>query len=83
MVAHNAHAKHSVRLDKMLGVKKVELNGRERDLNLREVALAEAQTQLYNPWDNCEELMGSLSSGGFFKTSRQTASWRRDDCRPW
>jgi hypothetical protein len=29
MVAHTAHAKHSLGLDKMLGEKKVELDGRE------------------------------------------------------
>jgi hypothetical protein len=44
MVAHTAHAKHSLSLDKMLGEKKVELNGRERDLELCEAALAEVQT---------------------------------------
>jgi hypothetical protein len=29
MEAHTAHAKHSLGLDKMLGEKKVELDGRE------------------------------------------------------
>jgi hypothetical protein len=42
MAAHTAHAKHSLGLNKMLGEKKVELDGRKRDLNLREAALAEA-----------------------------------------
>jgi hypothetical protein len=43
MAAHTARAKHSLGLDKMLGEKKVELDGRkERDLDLREVVLAEA-----------------------------------------
>jgi hypothetical protein len=32
------------------------LDGRERDLSLRKVALAEAQTHGLNPRDNCEEL---------------------------
>jgi hypothetical protein len=44
MVAHTTCAKHSLDLDKMLGKKKVELNERERELNLREVALAEVHT---------------------------------------
>jgi hypothetical protein len=42
MVAHTTRAKHSLDLDKMLGEKKVELDGREHDLNLREAMLAEA-----------------------------------------
>jgi hypothetical protein len=43
MAAHTARAKHSLGLDKMLGEKKVELDGRkERDLDLCEVVLAEA-----------------------------------------
>jgi hypothetical protein len=41
MEAHTTHAKHSLSLDKMLGEKKVEFNGIERDLNLREAALVE------------------------------------------
>jgi TnpA family transposase len=41
MEAHTTHAKQSLSLDKMLGEKKVEFNGIERDLNLREVALGE------------------------------------------
>jgi hypothetical protein len=49
MAAHTAHAKHSLGPDKMLGEKKVEPNGKERDLNLREAALAEAQTRGLNP----------------------------------
>jgi hypothetical protein len=57
MAAHTAHAKHSLSLDKMMGKKKVELNKRERDLNLGEAALAEAQTRRFNPRDNCEEMM--------------------------
>jgi hypothetical protein len=52
MVAHIAHAKHSLGLDKMLGDKKVKLDGRERDLDLHEVAPMEAQTEGLNPWDN-------------------------------
>jgi hypothetical protein len=57
MEAHTARAKHSLGLDKMLGEKKVEFNGRERDLRLCEAVLAEAQSQGLNSWDNCEELM--------------------------
>jgi hypothetical protein len=44
VAAHTNHAKHSLGLDEMLGEKNVELDGREQDLELREVALAEAQT---------------------------------------
>jgi hypothetical protein len=44
MVAHTAHAKHSLSLDKMLREKKVKLNGREWDLDLHEAALVEAHT---------------------------------------
>jgi hypothetical protein len=57
MAAHTARAKHSLGLDKMLGEKKVELDGRDRDLELCEVALKEAQTLELNPWDNRDELM--------------------------
>jgi TnpA family transposase len=42
MAAHTTHSKHSLDLDKMLGEKKVKLNGRVRDLNLRRAVLAEA-----------------------------------------
>jgi hypothetical protein len=38
MEVHTARAKHSLSLDKMLGDKKVELDGRERDLGLLDVA---------------------------------------------
>jgi hypothetical protein len=48
MAAHTTHAKHTLDLDKMLGEKKVELDGTEWDLNLHEVALVE---------DNCDKLM--------------------------
>jgi hypothetical protein len=57
MVAHTAHAMHSLSIDKMLEEKKVELNGRERDLELCEVALAEVQTRGLNPRVNHDELM--------------------------
>jgi hypothetical protein len=49
MEAHTARAKHSLSLDKTLGEKKVELDGRERELSLREVALVEAQSRGLNP----------------------------------
>jgi hypothetical protein len=49
MVAHTTRAKHSLNLDKMLGKRKVELDGRERDLDLHEVVLEEAQTWGLNP----------------------------------
>jgi hypothetical protein len=57
MEAHTARAKHSFILDKVLGEKKVELNGREWDLGLCEAMLVEAQSPGLNPWDNREELM--------------------------
>jgi hypothetical protein len=57
MAAHTYHAKHSLGLDKILGEKKVKLDGREQDLELREVALVEAQTQGLNPRGHCNELM--------------------------
>jgi hypothetical protein len=57
METHTACAKHSLGLDKMLGEKKVELDGRERDLSLREAVLAEVRSQGLNPQDNHEELM--------------------------
>jgi hypothetical protein len=44
MEAHATHARHSLGLDKMLGEKKVELNGREQDLDLREATLVEARS---------------------------------------
>jgi hypothetical protein len=57
MAAHTTHAKHSLSLDKMLGEKKVELDGREQDLELHEAEMAEAQTQGLNPRANRDELM--------------------------
>jgi hypothetical protein len=49
MVAHTARAKHSLSLDKLLGEKKVEIDGREQDLELREVALARRRPGDSNP----------------------------------
>jgi hypothetical protein len=40
----------------MLG-EKVFVDKKEWDLDLREVALMEAQARGLKPWDNCEELM--------------------------
>jgi hypothetical protein len=42
MAVHTTCAKHSLGLDKILGEKMVKLDGRERDLELREAVLAEA-----------------------------------------
>jgi hypothetical protein len=42
--AHTSYAKHSLGLDKMLGEKKVEQDSKERDVDLSEAVLAEAQT---------------------------------------
>ncbi len=49
METHTARAKHSLGLDKMLGEKKVKLNIREQDLELRGEALAEVQARGLNP----------------------------------
>jgi UDP-N-acetylmuramoylalanine-D-glutamate ligase len=57
MEAHTTRPKHSLGLDKMLGEKKVKLDGREQNLSLREAALVEARSQGLNPRDNHEELM--------------------------
>jgi hypothetical protein len=57
MEAHTAHTKLSLDLEKMLVEKKIELNGRERNLGLCEAVLAEAQSQGLNPRDDHEELM--------------------------
>jgi hypothetical protein len=57
MEAHTSRTKNSLGLDKMLGEKKVQLDEREQDLDLHEVALVEAQSWGLNPQDNCEELM--------------------------
>jgi hypothetical protein len=57
MAAHTAHAKHSLGHDKMLWEKKVELDGREWDLDLREAVLAKVQTRGLNPCDNRDELL--------------------------
>jgi hypothetical protein len=57
MEAHTTRAKHSLGLDKMLGEKKVELDGRERDLSLCEAALVEVWYRGLNHRDNHEVLM--------------------------
>jgi hypothetical protein len=41
---HTARTKHSLSLDKILGEKKVELDGREWYLSLHDAALEEAQS---------------------------------------
>jgi hypothetical protein len=71
MVAHTAHAKHSLGLDKMLGEKKVELNGRERDLELCEAALAEVQTRGLNPRVNHDELMEVIELHRFLQYAEE------------
>jgi hypothetical protein len=57
MEAHTTRAKDSLSLDKMLGEKKIELDGREWDLGLHEAVMVEAQSRGINPHDNCKELM--------------------------
>jgi hypothetical protein len=49
--AHTDRGKQVLDLDKMLGERMVELDGREHDLELRAATLAEAQA-----WDNRDEL---------------------------
>jgi hypothetical protein len=67
MDAHTARAKHSLSLDKMLGEKKVEIHGREQDLDLSEAALVEAQSWGLNHRDNHEELMEFVELQKLFK----------------
>jgi hypothetical protein len=55
--AHTAYAKHALSLDKLLGEKKVLLDEREWNLELREAALAELYTQGLNSQGNSDELM--------------------------
>jgi hypothetical protein len=57
MEAHTGRAKHSLGRDKMLVEKKVQLDRREQDLDMREVTLLEVQSRCFNPRDNCVELM--------------------------
>jgi hypothetical protein len=57
MEGHTTCAKNSLGFDKMLGEKKVQLDGREQDLDLRKAVLVEAQSEGLNPRDSCEELM--------------------------
>jgi hypothetical protein len=63
MHAHTACAKHTLSLDKMLGGKKVLLNKKERNLDLREPALMEVQGQGLNHQDNCDELTEHVRLG--------------------
>jgi hypothetical protein len=49
MEAHTADAMHSLGLHKMLGDNKIELDGREWDLHLREAVLVEAESQASIP----------------------------------
>jgi hypothetical protein len=52
MEAHTTCGKLVLDLDKILVEKKLELDGKERDLELRTGALAEAQAWGHNPQDN-------------------------------
>jgi hypothetical protein len=53
----STRCKHTLDLDKMLGEKKVQLHGKEGDLDLREVVLAVVQFRGLNPRDNLKEMM--------------------------
>jgi hypothetical protein len=57
MEVHTTRIEHSLSLDKMLGEKKVQLDERERDLEVRKVSMVEPQSWGLNPRDNYEELM--------------------------
>jgi hypothetical protein len=57
MEAHTAHGMLELDLNKILAEKKVELDGKERDLELRATALAEAQAWGHNPQHNHDEPM--------------------------
>jgi hypothetical protein len=48
MRTHTAHNKHTLDLKKMLGEKKVQLDGKEHDLALCDAAPAEAQSWDFN-----------------------------------
>jgi hypothetical protein len=69
MEAHTTRVKHSFGLDKMLGEKKVKLDGREWDLSLCEAVLVEVLSWGLNPRDNCEELMESIELWRFLQDS--------------
>jgi hypothetical protein len=49
MQAHTARAKYTLGLDNVLGEKKVWLDGKERDLHMREAAQLEVQSRGLNP----------------------------------
>jgi hypothetical protein len=83
MVAQTTRPKHSLGLNKILREKKVELNGRERDLELLEAVLVEAQTGESTPRTIMMSWWSSLNSGGFFRTPRQTTLLRLVGWRPW
>jgi hypothetical protein len=57
MQVHMACTKHTLGLDKMLGEKKVQLDGKEWDLDLHEAVLVEVQSRGLKTQDNREELM--------------------------
>jgi hypothetical protein len=69
MEVHTTCAKHSLGLDKMLGETKVELDGRERDLGLREAVLAEVQSHRINHLDNREGAPLPLAAFGEIRDS--------------
>jgi hypothetical protein len=62
--AHTDCGKQVLDLDKMLGERKEELDGREQDLELRVAALAEAHAWGLNPWDNHDEPMEFIELRG-------------------
>jgi hypothetical protein len=57
MEVHTTRNKITLGLYKMLGEKKVQLDGREWDLDLHEATLVESQFHGLNSQDNCEGLM--------------------------
>jgi hypothetical protein len=61
---HRPCSKQVLDLNWMLGEKTEELGRRELELELRAVALAEAQAWGLNPWDNHDELMELIELRG-------------------
>jgi hypothetical protein len=57
MRTHTTHVKHTLVLNKMLGMDKVMFTEMERDLKLSEEVLAEVEAWGLNPRDNQEHLM--------------------------
>jgi predicted ribosome quality control (RQC) complex YloA/Tae2 family protein len=62
--ARTDHGNQVLHLDRMLGKRKEELDRKEKDLELRIVALVEAQARGLNPRDNHDERMELIELSG-------------------